>query len=231
MGNIILKVDHLGRTYPGKVATVALKDVSLSIQEGEFMAIMGKSGSGKSTLLHCLGLLDEPTKGTISIQNQDVLALTSHQKTNYRLTKLGYIFQEYAIIPELTALENVYLPISLVRGKTDKERKAQAQQMLEQVDLGHRLHHYPNELSGGEQQRVAIARALVNKPMILFADEPFANLDTVSSERVLALLKQLNKTRKQTIIMVTHEREDKKWVDRVIYLKDGLVEKEEKVHH
>lgn len=229
MGKIIIKVNKLRKTYLGKMPVHAVKDISFEVKEGEFIAIMGKSGSGKSTLLHSLGLLDYPTSGEILIDNLNVALLTEKQKTKYRLEKLGYIFQEYAILGELTALENVLLPVMAKDSRSQEEERKAALKMLEAVDLGHRLSHYPSEMSGGEQQRVAIARALVNDPKILFADEPCANLDSVSSEAVLALLSKLNKKHKQTIIMVTHELEDRKWVDRVIWLKDGMVDKIEKI--
>jgi len=225
----MIKVRNLKKTYPGKVPTKALKDASFEVDTGEFIAIMGKSGSGKSTLLHQLGLLDTPTAGEIIIDEVDVLKLSRSQKTRFRLKKIGYVFQEYAILSELTALENVYLPLMVNGNFISKDYKKIAAEVLEKVELGHRLNHYPAELSGGEQQRVAVARSLVNKPKILFADEPCANLDSESSKNVLRLLAKLNKELKQTIVMVSHEQEDKKWVERVIWLKDGLIERIEKV--
>ncbi|MCL5438688.1 MAG: ABC transporter ATP-binding protein [Patescibacteria group bacterium] len=221
--NNIIKVENLKKIYPGRVPTPALKGVSFDVKAGEFIAIMGRSGSGKSTLLHQLGLIDTPTEGQILINDTDVLKLSDSGKTLYRLQNLGYVFQEYALIAELTALENVYLPAFALGGNNDGYKK-RAQEMLEIVGLGERVDHYPNELSGGEQQRVAIARALINKPKILFADEPCANLDSVSSKVVLELFKKLNKELGQTIVMVTHEPEDEKFVDRVIWMRDGLSE-------
>ncbi len=218
----MIKVINLIKTYPGRIPTLALKGVSFEIKDGEFVAIMGRSGSGKSTLLHQLGLLDNPTDGEILVDNTNILKLSDSEKTSYRLRELGYVFQEYALIAELTALENVYLPALALEGNHDKKR---AKEMLEVVGLGERFDHYPNELSGGEQQRVAIARALINKPKILFADEPCANLDSISSKVVLELFRKLNKELGQTIVMVTHEPEDEKFVDRVIWMKDGLIEK------
>lgn len=218
----MIKVTNLKKTYPGRVPTPALKGVSFEVKTGEFIAIMGRSGSGKSTLLHQLGLIDTPTEGQILLDNTDVLKLSDSQKTLYRLKNLGYVFQEYALVAELTALENVYLPALALEGNHNRER---AQEMLALVGLGERLDHYPNEISGGEQQRVAIARALINKPKILFADEPCANLDSISSKVVLELFKKLNKELGQTIVLVTHEPEDEKFVDRVIWMKDGLIEK------
>lgn len=222
----MIEVKNLKRTYEGKVPTHALKGVTFDIGEGEFVALMGRSGSGKSTLLHQLALLDTPTEGTVEIGGLDVLAFTDADKTRFRLERLGYIFQEYALIAEFTALENVLLPAIALEGDHDREH---ATYLLSLVGLGDRLEHYPSELSGGEQQRVAIARSLVNNPKVLFADEPTANLDTYSSETVLELFRKLNKELKQTIIMVTHEPDDRQYVDRIIWLSDGLIEKEEKI--
>ncbi len=226
----MIKVENLTKTYSGKIPVPVLKGISFEIEAGEFIAVMGRSGSGKSTLLHQLGLIDTPTGGKIFIDNADVSKLSESEKTLFRLEKLGYIFQEYALIAELTALENVYLPAFALDGNRDGYKK-RAKEVLELVELGNRLNHYSNELSGGEQQRVAIARSLINKPKILFADEPTANLDSVSAKVVLELFQKLNKELDQTIIMVTHEEEDKKYVDKVIWLKDGLIEKIEKNHN
>jgi len=222
--NINIKVKNLEKIYMGKIETHALKGVTFNIEEGEFVAIMGRSGSGKSTLLHQLGLLDIPSKGTLIIDTVDVLKLDSREKTLFRLQRLGYVFQEYALIFELTALENVLLPAFALNGSQEGHRK-RAIEMLDKVGLKERADHRPHELSGGEQQRVAIARALINSPKILFADEPMANLDTKSSRQILELFQKLNKELKQTIVMVTHESEDKKYVDRVIWMKDGFIEK------
>ena len=220
----MITVQDLKKTYPGSVPTYALKGVSFEIAEGEFVALMGRSGSGKSTLLHQLGLLDMPTAGSVTIDDKDVLALSEAERTKFRLRHLGYVFQEYALIAEFTALENVFFPAMALGNGKAKER---AVHLLDLVGLSHRLGHYPSELSGGEQQRVAIARSLINSPKVLFADEPTANLDTVSSEVVLKLFQKLNKELRQTILVVTHEPEDQKYVDRVIWLKDGKIEKEE----
>jgi len=188
---------------------------------------MGKSGSGKSTMLHQLGLLDSPTEGEIIIDDVDISKLSDRDKTLFRLQRLGYVFQEYALIFELTALENVLLPAFALNGSR-QSYKERAIEMLNRVGLKERVDHRPNELSGGEQQRVAIARALINNPKILFADEPTANLDTNSSREILELFKKLNKEMGQTIVLVTHEPDDRKYVDRVIWIKDGLLEREEK---
>ena len=223
----MISVKNLHKIYGhGSAATHALKGIDLEVEEGEFVAVMGRSGSGKSTLLHILGLLDAPTSGSILVDRKNVLKLNEGEKARFRLEKLGYVFQEYSLLPEMTILENVYIPaVCLGRGNGYRRR---ASELLEIVGLGERLKHYPNEVSGGEQQRASIARALINQPKILFADEPTASLDIASARVVLELFKKLNKEMGQTIVMVTHEPEDEKYVNRVIWLGDGLVDKETK---
>ncbi len=218
----MIHVENLKKIYPGKVPTFALNGVSFDITKGEFVAIMGRSGGGKSTLLHQLSLIDTPTEGLIRIDGTDVLALSDGQKVRFRLENLGYVFQEYALISELSALENVFIP-AMAKGEDAEQYRERSAELLKLVGLEHRLEYYPHELSGGEQQRVAIARALINSPKILFADEPTANLDTVSAKVVLELFRKLNKEFGQTIVMVTHETDDEQYVDRVIFLRDGLL--------
>ena len=214
---------NLSRVYQmGEVDVRALGGVSFEIERGEFVGIMGSSGSGKSTLLHVLGLLDQPTTGTLMVDDVDVLALSDRERTRFRLERLGYVFQDYALVGELSALENVYLT-SLVRGTDRNEYLRTAREILDEVGLGDRADHLQYELSGGEQQRVAIARALVNRPAILFADEPCANLDSATSKTILDIFARLNRELGQTIVMVSHEEWHRRYFCRVIHLKDGLV--------
>jgi putative ABC transport system ATP-binding protein len=218
---------NLRRYYGmGAVQVRALDGVSLKIGRGEFIGVMGPSGSGKSTLLHLLGLLDRPTGGSLTIDGVDVGALSEQERTKFRLRRLGYVFQDYALVPELTAQENVYLP-SMARGMTPQECTFLCTEILTVVGLGDRIHHLPSQMSGGEQQRVAIARALVNRPALLLADEPCANLDTRNSQVILDLFRKLNRELHQTIVMVSHEEWHKQYFDRIIMMKDGVIEKEE----
>jgi putative ABC transport system ATP-binding protein len=222
---LIVKARKLSRYYmKGPVVVKALKDADINIKEGEFVAIMGPSGSGKSTLLHQLGLLDMPTKGALEIDGIDVLALDDYERSYFRLHKLGYVFQEYALIKELTAFENVSVPARMQ--DIDKEEYTERTiSLLNDLGMEGREHHLPSELSGGEQQRIAIGRALINKPKILFADEPTANLDTQNANHIVDLFRKLNKKTGQTIVMVTHEKHLGKKADRIVWLKDGVIQK------
>ncbi len=219
----IIETRDLRKIYlMGKIEVSALRGVDITIQKGEFVAIMGSSGSGKSTLLNMIGMLDTPTSGKVMIEGVDVSEMDENQRADFRLKKLGFIFQFFNLFMEMTALENVALPMLIVRRKDSLER---AMRLLDLVGLSDRANHKPAELSGGQQQRVAIARSLVNEPALLLADEPTANLDTKSSEQVINLLKELNKSG-QTIVMVTHEPELGKRADRIIWLRDGTVKSE-----
>jgi len=222
----MIEVTDVTRVYQmGLVEVRALRGIRCAIEDGEFVGIMGPSGSGKSTLLHILGLLDEPTAGTVAINGIDVGTLNDLEKSEFRLNKLGYVFQDYALVPELSVQENVVLP-AMARGIPPDQYRKESEKILHQVGLGHRIHHRQYELSGGEQQRVAIARALINQPQILFADEPCANLDSTTSKTILNLFRELNEKNGQTIIMVTHEDWHEEYMCRVLYMKDGLIEGE-----
>jgi putative ABC transport system ATP-binding protein len=222
----MLEVRNLAKIYGlGEVQVRALDGISFSIADGDMVCIMGKSGSGKSTLLRQLGLLDRPTSGEIILDNEVVTKLSDDARAILRLQHLGYVFQEYALLAELTAHENVYLP-GMMLGEKGVDFKKRAKELLELVGLEQRIRHYPKELSGGEQQRVAIARALINNPRIIFADEPCANLDTISSKKVMETLVGLNQDVKVTVIFVSHDPDDKKYARGLIVLSDGKMVKE-----
>jgi putative ABC transport system ATP-binding protein len=215
---------NLSKIYgKGTVEVRALDGVDIDIRKGEFIGITGASGSGKSTLLHLLGLLDRPTTGTLVIDGVDVGSLGERGRTLFRLNRLGYVFQDYALVPELTAEENIYLP-SKVRGMTVKECTRACRDILSLVGLKDRVNFLPGEMSGGEQQRVAIARALINNPAIILADEPCANLDTRNSTIILELIRKLNKELSQTVVMVSHEEWHRKYFDRIITMSDGKIQ-------
>ena len=216
----MIRVSNLTRVYRvGSVEVHALTDVSLAIEDKEVACIMGRSGSGKSTLLRQLGLIDRPTSGKIMLDDRDVTDLSEAERAKTRLTRLGYIFQEFALLGELTAHENVCLPGMMAANGGSYEKRAA--ELLAAVGLKERMKHRPRELSGGEQQRVAIARALVNNPRFLFADEPCANLDTASSELVMKTLVELNSRLGVTVVFVSHDPNDKQYANRVLYLRDG----------
>jgi putative ABC transport system ATP-binding protein len=219
-----ISAESVSKAYRlGSVRVQALDAVSLAVVPGEMVCIMGKSGSGKSTLLRQLGLIDLPSDGRIHLEGREVTRLPESRRAALRLERLGYVFQEYALIASLTAEENVYLPAKML-GRRRRECRVRAAQLLEQVGLGDRMGHRPKELSGGEQQRVAIARALVNAPAILFADEPTANLDSISGRTVMETLTQLNRDLGVTVVFVSHDPDDRHWATRQITLRDGRVE-------
>lgn len=220
----IIETKDLTKTYlsGGRIEVHALKGITIRIERGEFVGIMGPSGSGKSTLLHTLGLLDRQTTGSLIIDGTEISNLNDEERTDFRLHRLGYVFQDYALISELTAIENVYLPCIVKRiGMRMCFKKGQ--ELLNWVGLGKRAEHLYTELSGGEQQRIAIVRSLINDPEIVLADEPCANLDSENSRIVLELFKKVNKELGQTIVMVTHEDWHVPYMDRVIYLRDGIL--------
>lgn len=223
----IITTKGLTKTFTdGDRITRVLKGIDLEIDAGEFVAVMGRSGAGKSTLLYQLGLLDQPTEGEITIDGADIHILTDDEKTRFRLDNLGYVFQDYALLPDLTALENVALPL-MMQGHTTERAYEMSKDALEKVGLGDRLKNLPAKLSGGQQQRVSIARAIAHFPKIIFADEPTANLDTESSKMILDIFSELH-AKGQTIIMVTHEEEYSSAADRVIVMKDGIIEEEKR---
>jgi putative ABC transport system ATP-binding protein len=212
------KVYHMGNTE-----VKALDGITTTIEHGEFLGITGASGSGKTTLLDMLGLLDVPTSGRIVIDGMDVSLLTDYQKTMFRLYKLGFVFQDYALVPDLTVMENVSVPAMLRKDRTEEQSKKDSFGILQKIGLCDRRDHLPRELSGGQQQRVSIARAMVNRPDILFADEPCANLDSENSRMVLDLFREINEELHQTIVMVSHEDWHREYFHRIINLRDGRV--------
>jgi putative ABC transport system ATP-binding protein len=225
MTDALIEITRLTKVYGmGDIAVHALRGVDLQVEPGEFLAIMGPSGSGKSTLMNILGCLDRPTDGTYVLDGKDVSRLSKTRLAGVRNRKIGFVFQSYNLLPRLTAVKNVTLPL-LYNGEnhlSDAECQELAIAALQSVGLGDRMHHRPNELSGGQQQRVAIARALANKPSILLADEPTGNLDTQSSQEILDLLHHLHDER-ATIVMVTHEPGIAEHAERVIFLRDGRI--------
>jgi putative ABC transport system ATP-binding protein len=200
--------------------------INLRIHLGEFVAIMGKSGSGKSTLLNQIGMIDSPDSGKIIYMDENILDFGDQEKNEFRLRNFGFVFQEHILFPELNVLENVYLP-GLALGISQSESKKKAEEILKILDMGNRKMHYPYELSGGQKQRVSVARALINNPKMLLLDEPTANLDSKNSEELLKYMRKINLLLGTTIVMVTHDEEDKNYVDRAVYLKDGKLIKEE----
>ncbi|WP_135604576.1 ABC transporter ATP-binding protein [Methanococcoides sp. NM1] len=226
----MIVVKDLKRYYgSGETAVKALNGVSFEIKKGEFVAIMGASGSGKTTLLRILALLDDATDGEYTIRGLKVSSLPEAERSYYRLTQVGYVFQDYALINEMSAAENVYV-LSMMEGKSKKESYKIALEALDKVGLKDKPDRVPDELSGGEKQRVAIARAIAKKPDIMFADEPCANLDRRNSKQVLDVFKELNDKYGQTIVMVTHEPWHVEYVDRVITLEDGILVSDEQVN-
>ncbi|KKQ33814.1 MAG: putative ABC transporter, ATP-binding protein [Candidatus Nomurabacteria bacterium GW2011_GWA1_37_20] len=221
----MIEVQKLKKSFKdGESTTEVLKGIDFVAKSGEFIAIMGRSGAGKSTFLYQMSLLDEPTEGIIFIDKINTQTLSTNEKTDFRLSLFGYIFQDYALLPEMTALENVALPL-LMQNIKEKEALAKASDALIKVGLGKRLDNLPSQLSGGEQQRVSIARAIAHEPKILFADEPTANLDNESSRVIMEIFRDLHR-KGQTIIMVTHEEEFSKNAERIVHLDDGRIVKE-----
>lgn len=217
----ILQAKDLKKVYgAGNRAVQALDGIDLSVEKGEFVAIVGTSGSGKSTLLHMLGGLDRPTSGTVTVDGQDIFALKDEALTIFRRRKIGFVFQSYNLVPVLNVYENIILPIELDGGKVNTDF---VQQIVQTLGLSERLDALPNQLSGGQQQRVAIARALVAAPAIILADEPTGNLDSKTSQDVLSLLKVSSQKFAQTVVMITHNEEIAQLADRIIRIEDGRI--------
>ncbi len=222
----MIELKKVSKIYQmGDVNVIALKDVDLKIQRGEFISIIGPSGSGKSTLLHTLGLLDVPTRGEYLLEEVDVTRLSDREQSRIRNKHFGFVFQTFNLLPDFTALENVTIP--LIYSKVPvRERKQRAKELLEQMGLGHRIKHYPSQLSGGEQQRVAIARALANSPTLILADEPTGNLNTKQGDEIMEIFQRLNE-QGVTLVMVTHSPKISEYAKRVIELRDGEIVSDE----
>ena len=223
----ILKTIGLEKTYgKGDNAVHALRGIDITVNKGEFVAIVGTSGSGKSTLLHMLGGLDRPTSGTVTIDGKDIFSLKDEELTIFRRRKIGFIFQSFNLVPVMTVYENIVLPIELDGNVADKDF---VEEIINTLGLTEKVNAYPNQLSGGQQQRVAIARALASAPALILADEPTGNLDSRTSQDVLGLLKVIGERYSQTIIMITHNEEIAQMADRIIRIEDGLVVSKEVV--
>ena len=219
----VVKVEGVTRVYQvGEVETQALRGVDLTIEDGEFTALVGPSGSGKTTLLQIIGCLDLPTAGKVMIGDKDVSHLNREQRADMRRGTIGFVFQFFALIPTLTAYENVEMPL-LLNGHAPSDRKDRVMHLLESVDLADRAHHRPDQLSGGEQQRVAVARALAPHPSLILADEPTANLDTTNGEQVMEIMTRLNKETGVTFVFATHDPRVIKFARRIVTLEDGRV--------
>jgi len=219
-----IEVRSLFKSYINGISALdVLKGIDLTVRDKEFLAIQGPSGAGKSTLLHILGGLDRPNGGDVLFDGKNIYDLSENERAQFRNRCAGFVFQFYHLLPELNVLENVLLPALLKSWGARKRAQEHANSLLERLGLSLRLGHKPSELSGGEQQRVAIARALINKPQVLFCDEPTGNLDSENGEKLLTLFKQLNKENHVTIVLVTHDTDIAKLADRVIHLKDGII--------
>jgi len=228
---VVIELDHIHKTYSmGDVEVHALRGVSLTIQKGEFVAIMGTSGSGKSTMMNIIGCLDRPTRGTYELDGQDVSQLSKDDRADIRSQKLGFVFQGFNLLSRTSAIENVELPM-LYAGIDSHERQKRAKEALEAVGLVGREQNHPNQLSGGQQQRVAIARALVNRPALILADEPTGNLDSRTSVEVMEIFQRLNREQGITLVLVTHEPDISEYAQRVVVFKDGKIKKDYEIEN
>ncbi len=225
----MIEAKDVKKIYPGIVPTVALDGVSFVIKEGEFVALTGPSGSGKSTLMHIMGFLDRPTSGVYKFNGKSIDELSDDELARIRNKKMGFVFQSFNLLPRRSVLDNVKLPL-IYSGISPEMEDKLAKEALDKVGLSHRISHYPNQLSGGEQQRVAIARAIVNRPSVIFADEPTGNLDSKSGQQIMDILQNLN-NQGHTIILVTHEKYTAEMAKRIIQLKDGRIIDDQIVVH
>ena len=225
----VTKIENVTRFFKtGNVETQALRGVNLTIQNGEFTALVGPSGSGKTTLLQIIGCLDQPTSGRVFLTGKDVSKLSRDQRADIRRGTLGYVFQFFALIPTLTAYENIEMPL-LLNGTSSAERKERVNYLLGAVDMTERAHHRPDQMSGGQQQRVAIARALATKPALILADEPTANLDTPNGQQVMELMTHLNQETGVTFVFATHDPRVIKYAHRIVTLRDGAITEDQAV--
>ncbi|MGC9573570.1 MAG: ABC transporter ATP-binding protein [Desulfobacterota bacterium U4-17] len=232
-GGPLIRLVSVCKNYRmGEVEVQVLRDVSLEVARGEFAAIMGASGSGKTTLMNILGCLDRPTSGRYWLDGEEVSSMTADQRAMVRNKKIGFVFQNFNLLPRTSALDNVAMPLSYTAGQlSEREARRRAREVLARVGLAQRLHHEPSQLSGGQQQRVAIARALVNRPPLLLADEPTGNLDSATSEEVLSLFEELNRQEGVTVVLVTHDPHVAGHARRIIHIHDGRIQKEPPVAH
>jgi ABC-type lipoprotein export system ATPase subunit len=220
----LIELKNVCKVYDlGEVKVEALKNATLTIEQGEFVALVGPSGSGKSTLMNTLGCLDRPTSGSYRLADEEIATMSHDERARIRNRRLGFVFQNFNLLARTSALENVELPLFYSRGVSARERRRRAVELLDRIGLGDRLHHHPSQLSGGQQQRVAIARALVNSPSILMCDEPTGNLDSRTSKEVIRLFKELNEDNGINVILVTHDQDIARIANRIVVLHDGEI--------
>lgn len=226
MSNELIRIEHVTKTYGTKIKTDVLKDINLTFEKGSFNWIIGASGSGKTTLLNIISGLDTATSGKVKIDGIELSTLNIKERAHFRSTHLGFIFQFHYLLPEFTALQNILMPLRIQKKKIDQSVKDQALELMNEVGISHVSHHYPNQMSGGEQQRTAVTRAIIGQPLLILADEPTGNLDSHSAESVYQLLRKLHQTYKTTFIIITHDKITPEKGDRLLTLKDGTLIKD-----